>query len=115
MSEDWKVGYKRTVLAAFARRASAVRKDPTFYGGWEDRYIDLGHHFDTMGCAIDLERSSLPEDASWGPEFCGTDADHSDIHGLEASITCQCLEFHGVLMRLEGTFSELLFAVLRED
>lgn len=114
MSEDWKVGYKRTVLAAFARRASAVRKDPTFYEEW-DRSIDLGHHFDVMGCGIDLERSTLPDDTSWIPEFYGTDADYSDVHGLEASITCQCLEFHGVLMRLEGTFSELLFAVLRED
>lgn len=115
MAEDWKTGYRQALLAAFVRDASPVKTSgDTYYGGWQDyeRLEAVRRHL--SGCAPTLA-STMPTDAEWS-EFMGTFYDGDETkHGLDAIITCHCGYVRDVRLRLEGTFSELLEQVLRED
>ena len=115
MSDDWKKGYKQALMNAFAREAS-IRSDYRYYaraGGLDyQASAKLAAHL--KNCNISVENSSMPEDSSWH-EFMGTFYEgDTTIYGLDANITCECNKFENVAMRMTGTFSELLQAVLRE-
>jgi len=120
VSEDWKAGYKRALLTAFGRSAYALKPlhggADTYYGGPFDyqRTTEVHQHLSSIGCEVDVDASPMPEDVSWA-QFNGTFAEDDTRHGLDGSITCRCGRLRGVPVRWEGTFSELLTQVLRED
>jgi len=114
MAEDWKQNYKRALLNAFAKEARVVDKNASFYGwvDWERSKLTFEHF---NACSVDVELTPMPEDSSWN-QFQGTFYEgDTTIHGMATDVTCQCSIIDAVPMRLDGTFSELLEAVLRED
>lgn len=116
MSDDWKVGYKKALMSAFARSA-CVLGTYSYYssgGGLDYRATQrLQDHL--KSCEVDLDRSEMPTDSEW-VEFMGTFYEGDDTqYGLDATVSCTCGELRDVVMRLRGSFSELLLEVLRED
>lgn len=118
MTEDWRVGYKRALLGAFARSARALKPTgggaDTYYGGPFDyrRTNELWAHL--RECAVDADASPMPQDVEW-EQFRGTFAEDHTCHGLDGRLTCRCGFLREVEVRWEGSFTELLHEVLRED
>lgn len=117
VADDWKTSYKRAVLTAFARQAD-VRLD-------RDNYYASGSGFNhgatgkvrqhLKTCTIDPVLTKMPTDSEWD-EFMGTFYEGDTTkHGMDATVTCRCGYVRKTRMRLEGTFSNLLRAVLEED
>lgn len=117
MSEDWKVGYKRAVLSAFAKSAVAKSENEEYYSslGGIDYELDPKVHDHLQVCEIDLELTELPDDSQW-ETFHGTfyEGDETE-YGMDTTITCKCGQVKGVGMRMSGTFGEFLRSVLEED
>lgn len=115
MSEDWKVGYKQAVLKAFVWQAGAIT-DGSYYASGRmnyERTYELREHLTT--CTFDPEKMKLPVDSSWS-EFMGTYFEGDTTrHGLDGYLTCQCGKYEDEHIRLQGTFGDLLQAILRED
>jgi hypothetical protein len=115
-TDDWRVGYKRAVLTAFARKA-AVRGNANYYdqGGGLDYDRTTAVYAHLRACTVDPVLTAMPTDSSWD-EFMGTFYEGDETrHGMDATVTCKCGTLRTVPMRLTGTFSELLQAVLEED
>lgn len=118
VSENWKAGYKKALLGAFARSALALKpldgSVDTYWGGPFDyeRSNALIEHLRV--CEVNADESPMPEDVAW-EQFMGTFAEDHTRHDLDGRITCRCGFLREVRVRWEGTFSELLTQVLRED
>lgn len=114
MSDDWKVGYKLAVLSAFVAKAGATR-DGSYYASGNINYDlteEIREHMKV--CPCDLSKMEMPVDSRW-QEFMGTFYEGDEtVRGLDAYLTCQCGKYEGEQIRLQGTFSELLTAILRE-
>jgi len=116
VSEDWKVGYKRAMLNEFGRSAYALRTNDgdRYYGGPFDYQRTSQVHEHLRGCEVDADASPMPKDVEWD-QFNGTFAEDHTHHGLDGVITCRCGHLRKVRVRWEGSFTELLHGILRED
>lgn len=65
-------------------------------------------------CAVNVDESPTPQDVEWA-QFDGTFAEDKTRYGLDGRLTCRCGYLREVRVRWEGTFTELLTQVLREN
>jgi hypothetical protein len=115
MNDDWKAGYKLAVLSAFVRQAGAVR-DGSYYSSGNINYDltdEIRKHLQT--CPPAFGKMAMPVDSDW-EEFMGTFYEgDTTVHGLDTYLYCECGKYKGEQIRLRGTFSELLTAILKDD
>lgn len=112
--DDWKIGYKKSVLNVFAKEGIVKTPEHEYYhnmGGVDYKKTEqIQTHL--KNCWIDPILSTMPIDVTWdqfrGTFWTGT----TQQVGLDATVTCHCGFYKKINMRMEGSFGDLLRAVL---
>lgn len=109
--EDWKVGYRKALMAYVAKRGTPVDKRPSIYGWIADDWEKSKRH--VLSCGFDFLHTKV-EESEWD-EFLGTFAGNKTKHGIDVTGRCKCGAMRDLYFRVDATVADILTALLEED